>query len=1019
MHQSRMITCIIIAGGIMLTAAPYFAAAAPPMLTAEVGPESPQRGCSCSTTVDTYPYDEDFEEGTGLWENVQGDDFDWDRLQGPTPTDNTGPDVDHTLGTEDGYYMYTEASGGNHPDKTAIFLGPCFDLSSLSEPEMAFWYHMAGDSMGSLYLEISGDDCVTWDIQFERHEHQGYDWHLAVIDLSQYTGGTIAVRFRGVTSYGSESDMAIDDIYVGEAVAYPGGCCDLDTGDCLGLMTELDCEAHGNTRWYRVEDCSEDNFCPQPPPANDLCENAVEINALPFFDPAVDFRWATPDLPVSCDNDDCDESGYGVWYRFTPGERCGARIIVEAIDGWVSPFIVAFTGPDCAELTEFYCMSDSQAVFDMEGGATYWILIGNYDCNNQPDPSINISFDCALGACCLGETCVLETESGCAALGGYYLGDGTICTPDLCLYGACCTSNGCEMLTADDCAAAAGDFKGSGVPCELDTCPPPNETCLTALPIGNGNPAVVADCSLASLDDDAEASCQEWSDRDLWYVYTATCTGAVLVDTEGSEVWDTILSVWDECGGTEIACNDNNDFNNLAALEFDSVAGETYYIRFATLFGFGGVYQINISCTEAPQGACCFGDDCYVEYQRFCESAGGVYAGDDTVCSGEDCNGNGVQDVCDIAFGVSPDCNGNGVPDECDVAAGTSLDRDGNGVPDECDPDCNENGIIDGCDLSCDGGCAEIPGCGQSTDCQGDGIPDECQLVDEGCTGVQYDSGYADLVNGLRPDSGWANLGVADDFIIEDDIEGDCLRFDIYDFVDSGNLPVMRVRIYENPSGLMNLGSFSAASPIYDRTFSLEDGNLEIEDTGEDLYQYDLLRFTATGADYSLNSGDYAIHLTFPDTVDAGFWATAGTDNSSCAIIWGEWADTPQDACAGGENLTRLSFAFLGQQDNDCNHNLVPDECDIAIEYGGFCDPGFGPCDTDHNRNGIPDECERLCFGDLDGNRVVNIADLATLLGHYGETGDVGYYDGDLDGDQDVDISDLAALLGVYGTVCD
>lgn len=57
------------------------------------------------------------------------------------------------------------------------------------------------------------------------------------------------------------------------------------------------------------------------------------------------------------------------------------------------------------------------------------------------------------------------------------------------------------------------------------------------------------------------------------------------------------------------------------------------------------------------------------------------------------------------------------------------------------------------------------------------------------------------------------------------------------------------------------------------------------------------------------------------------------------------------------------------------------------------------------------------CFGDLDGDLDVDIADLATLLGHYGQTG-VQYHDGDLNEDGIVNLSDLAALLAVYGTSC-
>jgi len=58
------------------------------------------------------------------------------------------------------------------------------------------------------------------------------------------------------------------------------------------------------------------------------------------------------------------------------------------------------------------------------------------------------------------------------------------------------------------------------------------------------------------------------------------------------------------------------------------------------------------------------------------------------------------------------------------------------------------------------------------------------------------------------------------------------------------------------------------------------------------------------------------------------------------------------------------------------------------------------------------------CAGDLDGDRDIDLADLAILLSNYGMTTGAVYTDGDLDGDADVDLSDLAALLAVYGTTC-
>ncbi len=54
----------------------------------------------------------------------------------------------------------------------------------------------------------------------------------------------------------------------------------------------------------------------------------------------------------------------------------------------------------------------------------------------------------------------------------------------------------------------------------------------------------------------------------------------------------------------------------------------------------------------------------------------GICAALDLPGDAEDCTGNGVPDLCDIALGTSDDANGNGVPDECECLA----DLDGDGV---------------------------------------------------------------------------------------------------------------------------------------------------------------------------------------------------------------------------------------------------------------------------------------------------------------------------------------------------
>jgi hypothetical protein len=61
--------------------------------------------------------------------------------------------------------------------------------------------------------------------------------------------------------------------------------------------------------------------------------------------------------------------------------------------------------------------------------------------------------------------------------------------------------------------------------------------------------------------------------------------------------------------------------------------------------------------------------------------------------------------------------------------------------------------------------------------------------------------------------------------------------------------------------------------------------------------------------------------------------------------------------------------------------------------------------------------CESLpCIGDLNGDNVVDISDLAQLLANFGGPG--GGADGDIDGDGDVDLTDLANLLSNFGLTC-
>ena len=179
------------------------------------------------------PYGEDFESfapcgtdpnceaevcplGNG-WLNLANgveDDIDWRVDFDGTPSNNTGPAVDHNPGTATGNYLYLEGSGfgGGCLNEEALLVSPCFDLSGTTMPELRFWYHMFGTDIDTLHVDIRNGATWTNDLMPPIAGNQGNLWLQAIVSLSAYAGNTIQVRFRGSTGGGALGDMAIDDI---------------------------------------------------------------------------------------------------------------------------------------------------------------------------------------------------------------------------------------------------------------------------------------------------------------------------------------------------------------------------------------------------------------------------------------------------------------------------------------------------------------------------------------------------------------------------------------------------------------------------------------------------------------------------------------------------------------------------------------------------------------------------------------------------------------------------------------
>lgn len=161
---------------------------------------------------------------------------------------------------------------------------------------------------------------------------------------------------------------------------------------------------------------------------------------------------------------------------------------------------------------------------------------------------------------------------------------------------------------------AGGTASGQVQISAVDVVPPPNDSCATAAELQVGVPTAF-DSSFA--DSDGSASCGFGGDpgsASVWFKFTANRDGQAEVLTCGLVAFDTIISMYDSCDGTELGCND--DACGVQSAFFANVTnGQEYLVRVS---GYGlargaGQVQVNIGdpCeTIRPSGAVDENEDC-------------------------------------------------------------------------------------------------------------------------------------------------------------------------------------------------------------------------------------------------------------------------------------------------------------------------------------------------------------------------------------------------------------------------
>uniref|UniRef100_A0A3Q3R9I1 MAM domain-containing protein n=1 Tax=Monopterus albus TaxID=43700 RepID=A0A3Q3R9I1_MONAL len=183
-----------------------------------------------------------FEQGLCSWKQEQsgGDVFDWTRIQGPTPSLDTGPWKDHTLGTHYGHYLYIESSEPQEFKDTAVLLSRVFQPThqrgkdpSKSRHHCAFrfHYHMFGSHVFCLAVYLRTSSTGRGHMLWVRYGDRGNLWHRKTLYLN--SARPFQILIEGTVGDDFKGDIAIDDLSFLDCVPYE----ELPTNPTLPVVT--------------------------------------------------------------------------------------------------------------------------------------------------------------------------------------------------------------------------------------------------------------------------------------------------------------------------------------------------------------------------------------------------------------------------------------------------------------------------------------------------------------------------------------------------------------------------------------------------------------------------------------------------------------------------------------------------------------------------------------------------------------------------------------------------------------
>lgn len=169
----------------------------------------------------------------------------WQVNSGQTGSGGTGPNGDNTTGLTN--YIYTEASNGGAGDFTSL-TSPCIDVSSFTGARVEFWYHMLGNEINTLYVELQNANGTFFidSIVGAQQTAVADPFLKRSIDITPYLGsGNISITFSSFSLGCCAGDISIDDFRVFEPtpsdvsmieITAPVSNCALSSADPISVL---------------------------------------------------------------------------------------------------------------------------------------------------------------------------------------------------------------------------------------------------------------------------------------------------------------------------------------------------------------------------------------------------------------------------------------------------------------------------------------------------------------------------------------------------------------------------------------------------------------------------------------------------------------------------------------------------------------------------------------------------------------------------------------------------------------